>query len=48
MGLFGKSKSKKKIFFVCVENSARSQMAGAFFKKYAPEDYEAISGGKRA
>ena len=45
MGLFGKSKAKKKILFACVENSARSQMAEAFFRKYAPKDYEAISGG---
>jgi protein-tyrosine-phosphatase len=47
MGLFGKSKYKQKtkILFACIENSARSQMAEAFFKKYAPEGYEAISGG---
>jgi protein-tyrosine-phosphatase len=47
MGLFGrtKTKNKKKILFACIENSARSQMAEAFFQKYAPEDYEATSGG---
>ncbi|MCV0409289.1 arsenate reductase ArsC [Nitrosopumilus sp.] len=45
MGLFKKPKSKTKILFACVENSGRSQMAEAFFNKYAPEKYEAISGG---
>lgn len=45
MGLFKKSKPKTKIMFACVENSGRSQMAEAFFRKYAPEGYEAVSGG---
>ena len=45
MGLFGKSKPKTKIMFACVENSGRSQMAEAFFKKYTPKGYEAVSGG---
>lgn len=46
MRLFGKkSQPKKKILFACVENSGRSQMAEAFFRKYAPDNYEAISGG---
>lgn len=40
-----KPQSKKKILFACVENSGRSQMAEAFFRRYAPETYEAISGG---
>ena len=37
----------KKILFVCVENAGRSQMAEAFFKKYAPKGYEAISAGTK-
>lgn len=35
----------KKILFVCVENAGRSQMAEAFFKKYMPKGFEAISAG---
>lgn len=37
----------KKILFVCVENAARSQMAEAFFKKYAPPGFEPCSAGTR-
>ncbi len=37
----------KKILFVCVENAGRSQMAEAFFKKYMPVGYQAISAGTR-
>lgn len=37
----------KKILFVCVENAGRSQMAEAFFRKYAPEGYEPASAGTR-
>ena len=33
------------ILFVCVENAGRSQMAEAFFKKYAPEKFNVISAG---
>ncbi len=40
-----KSKTKKTVLFVCVENAGRSQMAEAFFRKYAPDDYEATSAG---
>jgi arsenate reductase (thioredoxin) len=40
-----KSITKKTILFVCVENAGRNQMAGAFFKKYAPDGYEATSAG---
>ncbi len=40
-----KSKAKKTILFVCVENAGRSQMAEAFFRKYAPSEYEATSAG---
>ena len=35
----------KNILFVCVENAGRSQMAEAFFKKYAPGKFYAASGG---
>jgi len=35
----------KKILFVCVENVGRSQMAEAFFRKYMPKGFEAISAG---
>jgi len=33
------------ILFVCVENAGRSQMAEAFFKKYAPKKFNIISAG---
>jgi len=33
------------ILFVCVENAARSQMAEAFFKKYASKKFNVISAG---
>jgi arsenate reductase (thioredoxin) len=36
---------EKTILFVYVENAGRSQMAEAFFRKYAPEGYLAISAG---
>ena len=35
----------KNILFVCVENAGRSQMAEAFFRKYAPENFNVISAG---
>jgi arsenate reductase len=35
----------KTILFVCVENSFRSQIAEAYFNKYAPEGWKAISAG---
>ena len=35
----------KNILFVCVENAGRSQMAEAFFKKYAGDKFNAISAG---
>ena len=38
-------KEKKKILFVCVENSNRSQMAEAFAKRYGGENIEAFSAG---
>ena len=37
----------KKILFVCVENSGRSQIAEAFFRKYSPEGYESVSAGTK-
>ncbi|MHA7734722.1 arsenate reductase ArsC [Nitrosopumilus sp. S6] len=33
------------VLFVCVENAGRSQMAEAFFRKYAPARYNVISAG---
>jgi protein-tyrosine-phosphatase len=42
-----KSKAKNTVLFVCVENAGRSQMAEAFFKKYAPGSYEAASAGTK-
>jgi arsenate reductase (thioredoxin) len=42
-----KTKQKRTILFVCVENAARSQMAEAFFRKYAPQNYEPLSAGTR-
>lgn len=37
----------KKILFVCVENSNRSQMAEAFARMHAPDGVEAHSAGSR-
>ena len=37
----------KTVLFVCVENSGRSQMAEAFFQKYAPKGYSAFSAGTK-
>lgn len=36
---------KHKVLFVCIHNSARSQMAEAFLNKYGEGDYEAQSAG---
>jgi arsenate reductase (thioredoxin) len=47
MDLVGQIKDKKKILFVCIENAGRSQMAEAFFKKYAPDGYESVSAGTK-
>ncbi len=33
------------ILFVCVENAGRSQMAEAFFRKYAPDKFQVSSAG---
>ena len=35
----------EKILFVCVENTGRSQIAEAFFRKHAPKKFQAISAG---
>ncbi len=40
-----KSKIKKNVLFVCVENAWRSQMAEGLFRKYAPKGYEPTSAG---
>lgn len=40
-----KSKTKKNVLFVCVENAGRSQMAEGLFRKYAPPGHESISAG---
>ncbi len=37
--------NNQKILFVCVENAGRSQMAEAFFKKYAPKKFNVFSAG---
>ena len=36
---------KTRVLFICVHNSARSQMAEAFLKKFADERFEAESAG---
>ncbi len=35
----------KKVLFVCVHNSGRSQMAEAFFNRLAPAGWQALSAG---
>ena len=37
----------KRVLFVCVENSNRSQMAEAFARMHGGEDVEALSAGSR-
>ena len=39
--------AKKKILFVCIENSNRSQMSEAFAKMIGSKDVEAYSAGSR-
>jgi arsenate reductase len=39
------SMNKEKVLFVCVHNSARSQMAEAFLKQMAPDKFEVESAG---
>jgi len=49
MKFFGKSEAasqgKQTVLFVCVQNAGRSQIAEAFFREYAPNNYEAVSAG---
>jgi arsenate reductase (thioredoxin) len=40
-------KEKKKLLFVCVENSNRSQMSQAFASMYGGDSVEAFSAGSR-
>lgn len=35
----------KTVLFVCVENSFRSQIAEAYFNKFAPQGWKAVSAG---
>jgi len=35
----------KTVLFICIENSFRSQIAEAYFNKYAPEGWRALSAG---
>lgn len=37
--------SKQRVLFLCIHNSARSQMAEAFLAKYGSEMFEAVSAG---
>ena len=37
--------NKKSVLFICVHNSARSQMAEAFLKKYAGDHFDVESAG---
>ena len=46
-GTKSKTRQKKTILFVCVENAGRSQMAEGFFREYTPEGYEPISAGTK-
>jgi arsenate reductase (thioredoxin) len=40
-----KGDEEKTVLFVCVENAGRSQIAEAFFRKYAPRGYLTASVG---
>jgi hypothetical protein len=42
-GAKSRTKTKKTILFVCIENAGRSQIAEGFFRKYAPDEYEPVS-----
>jgi arsenate reductase len=39
---------KKRVLFLCIHNSARSQMAEAYMNKFGSEDFEAESAGLEA
>jgi arsenate reductase (thioredoxin) len=45
LGRSRKRAEEKTVLFVYVENAGRSQIAEAFFRKYAPEGYLAASAG---
>jgi arsenate reductase (thioredoxin) len=45
LGLGGNEMKKTKVLFVCIHNSARSQMAEAFLKQYGGDFFEVESGG---
>ncbi|MEP6574869.1 MAG: arsenate reductase ArsC [Nitrososphaerota archaeon] len=47
MKFFRSKEPKKTILFVCVENAARSQMAEAFFRNFAPKGHRATSAGTK-
>jgi len=36
---------KKKVLFVCIHNSARSQIAEELLRKYAPDNFDVVSAG---
>lgn len=40
--------NKKRVLFLCVNNSCRSQMAEGFLRDIAPETFEAFSAGTNA
>jgi arsenate reductase len=44
-GAKSKTKTKKTILFVCVQNAGRSQIAEGLFRRYAPDGYEPMSAG---
>ena len=46
-GSKSKTRQKKTILFVCVENAGRSQMAEGFFREYTSEGCEPISAGTK-
>lgn len=43
----GNKENRRTVLFVCTHNSGRSQMAEAFFNKYAPIHLRAISAGSQ-
>ena len=46
-GAKSRTKTKKTILFVCIENAGRSQIVEGFFRKYAPDEYEPVSAGTK-
>jgi arsenate reductase len=39
------NEEERTVLFICVENAGRSQIAEAFFRKYAPKGYSILSAG---